>query len=165
MKALAAVTLAATASLTLATPAAAQPDFMGRSVDYVAAAAEEGFATPTRDYRLSARFGQSGPMWSSGQHTGLDFAAPVGTPIYAAHEGTVHSAGPAGAYGNLIVIKHGDGTRTFYAHLSEIDVLPKQKVQRGQTIGALGNTGNSSGPHLHFEVRDHGTPVNPEQYL
>lgn len=165
---IAAAALTAAALTVIATPATAAepaPDFMGTSVDYAAAAREEGFATPTRNYQISARFGQAGPMWSSGRHTGLDFAAPVGTPVMAAESGTIKSAGPAGAYGNLIEIRHGDGTTTLYAHLSGIDVRQGQKVQRGQTVGALGNTGNSSGPHLHFEVRTNDKPVDPEQYL
>jgi murein DD-endopeptidase MepM/ murein hydrolase activator NlpD len=83
----------------------------------------------------------------------------------AADDGKVVSAGPAGAYGNLIEIAHGDGTRTLYAHLSDMDVRKGQAVKRGQHIGDLGNTGNSSGPHLHFEVRDHGKPVDPAKSL
>lgn len=159
---------AATATFAAPAPAAAPTrslDFMGQSVDYAAAAQEEGFATPTSKFTLSARFGQGGAMWSSGQHTGLDFAGAVGTPVVAAADGTVASAGPAGAYGNLVEIKHGDGTRTLYAHLSAIDVKAGQKVERGQRVGALGTTGNSSGPHLHFEVRDHGKAVDPQNYL
>jgi murein DD-endopeptidase MepM/ murein hydrolase activator NlpD len=166
---LAVAALTATASAALATPALAadpaRPDLVGTSVDFQAAAKQEGLATPTRNFTLSARFGQSGPMWSSGRHTGLDFAGPVGTTIMAADDGKVVSAGPAGAYGNMIEIAHGDGTRTVYAHLSDIDVRKGQTVDRGQHIGDLGNTGNSSGPHLHFEVRDHGKPVDPEMSL
>lgn len=166
-KILAVAALTATATAAFATPAlAAEPaDVLGTTVDFKAAAQKEGMATPTRNFTLSARFGQTGPMWSSGRHTGLDFVAPVGTTIMAADEGKVVSAGPAGAYGNLIEIAHGDGTRTLYAHLSDIDVRKGQAVERGEHIGDLGNTGNSSGPHLHFEVRDHGKPVDPEKTL
>jgi murein DD-endopeptidase MepM/ murein hydrolase activator NlpD len=166
-KFLAAAALTATATATLASPAlaTAPTDVMSTTVDFQAAAQQEGMATPTRNFRLSARFGQAGAMWSSGRHTGLDFAAPVGTTIKAADAGRVVSAAPAGAYGNLVEIAHGNGTRTLYAHLSDIDVREGQKVDRGQHIGDLGNTGNSSGPHLHFEVREGGKPVDPEKFL
>jgi murein DD-endopeptidase MepM/ murein hydrolase activator NlpD len=83
----------------------------------------------------------------------------------AVESGKVVSAGPAGAYGNMIEIAHGDGTRSLYAHLSDIDVKVGQKVQRGEHIGNLGNTGNSTGPHLHFEIKKKGTPVDPEKFL
>jgi murein DD-endopeptidase MepM/ murein hydrolase activator NlpD len=169
-KLLAVAALTATATATLAAPAlASEPDrrldFMGTTVDYPAAAQAEGLATPTRNYRVSARFGQSGPMWSSGRHTGLDFAAPVGTTIKAAKDGRVVAAEPAGAYGNMIEIAHGDGLRTRYAHLSDIDVRKGDRVARGEHIGDLGNTGNSSGPHLHFEVLQEGDPVDPQRFL
>ncbi len=166
-KHLAIAALTATATAAFATPAfAAEPvDVLDTTVDFKAAAQKEGMATPTRNFTVSARFGQSGAMWSSGRHTGLDFAAPLGTTIMAADDGKVVSVGPAGAYGNLIEIAHGDGTRTLYAHLSDMDVRKGQAVKRGQHIGDLGNTGNSSGPHLHFEVRDHGKPVDPEKSL
>jgi murein DD-endopeptidase MepM/ murein hydrolase activator NlpD len=140
-------------------------DFMGRSVNFEAAAQAEGMHVPTRNYQISARFGQAGPYWSSGRHTGIDFAAPIGTTIMAVESGKVVSAGPAGAYGNMIEIAHGDGTRSLYAHLSDIDVKVGQKVQRGEHIGNLGNTGNSTGPHLHFEIKKKGTPVDPEKFL
>ncbi len=179
MKTLVAITFAGLATITLAapanaatpastpavTPAAATLDIVGQDINYTAAADAEQMATPTRNFKLSARFGQSGPMWSSGQHTGLDFAAPEGTTILAADSGRVVSAGPAGAYGNFVEIAHGDGTRTRYAHLCDIDVREGQMVKRAQHIGDLGNTGNSSGPHLHFEILDHGTPVDPEKHL
>ena len=171
--------LTATATLGFVAPAtAAEPtaggkqtasasglDFMGNKVNYEAAADAEGMALPTKNFTISARFGQSGPYWSSGRHTGLDFAAPIGTPIMAVEDGKVVAAGPAGAYGNMIEIAHGDGTRSLYAHLSAIDVKVGQKVTRGEHIGALGNTGNSTGPHLHFEIGRKGTPVNPENFL
>jgi murein DD-endopeptidase MepM/ murein hydrolase activator NlpD len=166
--------LTATAGAAFLTPAAAaqatEPtastmDFMGRSVNFEAAAKAEGMAIPTRNYKISAVFGQSGPYWSSGRHTGLDFAAPMGTTIMAVDDGKVVAAGPAGAYGNMIEVAHGDGTRSLYAHLSSIDVKKGQKVSRGEHIGALGNTGNSTGPHLHFEISKKGTPVDPAKFL
>lgn len=140
-------------------------DVIGSDVNYAAAAKAEGMVVPTAKYKISARFGQSGAMWSSGHHTGLDFAGPVGQAIDAADSGKVVHASSAGAYGNMIEIAHGDGTRTRYAHLSAIGVKKGERVARGQRIGALGNTGNSSGPHLHFEVLVDGDQVNPQRFL
>ena len=116
----------------------------------------EKVVVPTQNYTLSAGYGAGGSAWSSGYHTGLDFAAPMGTPVYAATNGVVVEAGWAGAYGQNIVIQHDDGTQTAYAHLSSIGVSVGQSVSAGQQIGAVGSTGNSSGPHLHFEVRTSG---------
>lgn len=109
------------------------------------------FFTPTRNYQLTARYGQPG-SWSRGYHTGLDFAAPSGTPVFAALAGKVIEVGWAGAYGNNIVIEHANGLKTRYAHLSATSVSTGDKVTRGQHIGAVGNTGNSTGAHLHFEA-------------
>lgn len=161
----AAVTGALAAPAAAAVPAQERFDFIGRSVDFPKAAEAELMTVPTSGYKVSARFGQSGPMWSSGRHTGLDFAAPQGRGIRAADSGKVVAASPAGAYGNMIEIAHGNGTRTRYAHLSSIDVKVGEKVARGERIGALGNTGNSSGPHLHFEVLVDGDPADPEKFL
>jgi len=98
-------------------------------------------------------------------HTGIDFGAAYGTPIQAAADGVVVSAGPLGGYGNATVIDHGNGLATLYGHQSSIAVVPGQKVRRGQVIGYVGCTGLCTGPHLHFEVRVRGTPVDPMQYL
>ncbi|MCU1448581.1 MAG: metalloendopeptidase-like rane protein [Acidimicrobiales bacterium] len=98
-------------------------------------------------------------------HTGIDFGASSGTPIRAAADGTVVSAGPLGGYGNATVIDHGNGLATLYGHQSSIIVSPGQHVSRGQVIGYVGCTGLCTGPHLHFEVRVRGTPVDPMQYL
>jgi murein DD-endopeptidase MepM/ murein hydrolase activator NlpD len=127
---------------------------------------------PVAGYTLSASFAQAGSMWSH-KHSGQDFAVPVGTPVKAAHSGTVVKAGPNGggdgpAYGNAIVIKHANGTYSQYAHLSKIQVGIGQKVATGQQIALSGNTGNSSGPHLHFEIRttpNYGSAVNPVSFL
>lgn len=95
-------------------------------------------------------------------HEGIDFTAPVGTDIYATGNGTVVEAGRnQGGYGNEIVIDHGYSYRTVYAHLSRIFVRPGQKVLRGQVIGYVGNTGKSTSPHLHYEVRKNGIAINP----
>lgn len=115
-------------------------------------------------FNLTARYGQSG-SWSSGYHTGLDFAAPIGTTVRAARGGTVTETGWAGAYGNRIVISHGNGVTTTYNHLSAINTSTGASVSAGQTIGHVGSTGNSTGPHLHFEVQINGSFQNPAYWL
>ncbi|MFC8899971.1 M23 family metallopeptidase [Streptomyces cinereoruber] len=127
---------------------------------------------PVSSYTLSASYNQGGAMWAH-KHSGQDFAVPVGTPVKAAGAGTVVKAGPYGggdgpAYGNAIVIKHANGKYSQYAHLSKIQVKIGQKVGAGQKIALSGNTGNSSGPHLHFEIRttpNYGSAVNPAAFL
>ncbi len=125
-----------------------------------------GWTTPVAagHYTLTARFGQTGPRWST-THTGLDFAAPAGTPVLAASAGTVTFTGRDGPYGNLVTISHPGGVVTYYGHLSAIRVTAGQPITTGQTIGLVGATGNASGPHLHFEVRVHDTPVDPQHWL
>lgn len=98
-------------------------------------------------------------------HTGVDMTAGMGTPIHAAEGGSVVSAGWRGGYGKCVVISHGGGLATLYGHLSTISVSAGQKVGRGEVIGKVGSTGYSTGPHLHFEVRADGSPVNPANYL
>lgn len=98
-------------------------------------------------------------------HAGTDFRGATGTPILAADGGTVVFAGPRGGYGNTVIIDHGGSLATLYAHQSRLAVTSGEPVQRGQTIGAVGSTGFSTGPHLHFEVRVGGTPVNPLNYF
>ena len=105
-----------------------------------------------------------GPRWGR-VHRGLDLGGGVGTPIRAAKAGQVVFAGRQGGYGNLILINHGDGVTTAYAHLSRFSVSSGSSVGQGQTIGAVGMTGNTTGPHLHFETRVNGRAVNPRQYL
>ncbi|MFE9443731.1 M23 family metallopeptidase [Streptomyces sp. NPDC006602] len=127
---------------------------------------------PVKKYTLSASFAQAGGMWQS-THSGQDFAVASGTNVMAAHGGTVVKAGGNGAgdgpaYGNAIVIKHGNGTYSQYAHLSRIDVRVGQVVKTGQHIARSGNTGNSSGPHLHFEIRttaNYGSAIDPVAFL
>lgn len=97
-------------------------------------------------------------------HSGMDFSANVGTPVYATGNGVVRNAGWEGLYGNCIQIDHGFGYVTRYAHLSKIDVRVGQKVVRGETIGKVGTTGKSTGPHLHYEVMVKGQIVNPVNY-
>ena len=115
-------------------------------------------------YQIGTPFGQPGPLWSTGLHTGQDFTAAIGTPVRAVTDGTARIEHPAWA-GNLVRIDHGNGLETLYAHLSSIDITDGAKVAAGQRIGAVGNEGNSTGPHLHFEVRLGGDPVNPMTFL
>ncbi|WP_411087397.1 M23 family metallopeptidase [Streptomyces sp. 061-3] len=127
---------------------------------------------PVSHYKLSASFGNDGSRWAH-KHSGQDFAVPIGTRVEAAHSGVVVKAGPNGggdgpAYGNAIVIKHSNGMYSQYAHLSQINVHIGQAVQTGEKIALSGNTGNSSGPHLHFEIRhtaNYGSAVNPVMFL
>ncbi len=117
-------------------------------------------------WSISGTFHESGGNWSSGSHTGLDFAQPHGADVYAAMDGVVVQAGWGGAYGNTIVIEHADGTRTMYAHLSSSNVTVGQTVAAGEKIGEVGTTGNSTGPHLHFEViLPDGTQIDPAPWL
>lgn len=101
----------------------------------------------------------------STNHHGLDFAAAAGTPVVAVMSGRVVSAGSLGGYGNQVLLAHPDGTQTRYGHLSRIDVLPGQTLSAGEQLGAVGSTGISTGPHLHFEVLIGGTPVDPAPWL
>ncbi|MER6916769.1 M23 family metallopeptidase [Streptomyces sp. NPDC000594] len=126
----------------------------------------KAFALPTSSYTITATYGQSGSMWSSGQHTGLDFAAQRGTPVKAVGTGTVTAAGWAGPYGYRILLKLPDGTEILYAHLHSMSVSAGQQVSAGQTIGIVGATGNVSGDHLHLEVKTGGgAAVDPMAWL
>ncbi|MFF1277740.1 M23 family metallopeptidase [Streptomyces marokkonensis] len=125
------------------------------------------YALPTSSYTISSTFGQAGAYWSSGQHTGLDFAAPTGTLIKAVHTGTITSAGWDGSYGYKTVLTLDDGTEIWYAHQSSISVSVGQKVNTGDVIGRVGSTGNSTGAHLHLEVHPGGSSsgVDPMAWL
>jgi murein DD-endopeptidase MepM/ murein hydrolase activator NlpD len=98
-------------------------------------------------------------------HEGLDFRGPIGRPVYAAADGRVATANSGGGYGKHIIIDHDYGYETLYAHLSDFNVQAGDKVKRGDLIGFLGNTGRSSGPHLHYGIYRNGQPVNPRYYL
>ena len=113
---------------------------------------------------ISSRFGERSSLRRS-YHTGLDVATSTGTPIAAAASGTVTFSGWQGSYGNLVVITHGDGVQTYYGHCSALYVTAGTQVSQGQTIAAVGSTGNSTGPHLHIEVRVNGVAYNPQNYL
>lgn len=126
------------------------------------------FTHPCPGYsRISSYFGyREQPIaGASTNHKGMDFAAPTGTPIYAAAGGTVVSAGYSGNAGNLIVINHGNGLSTYYMHCHQVYVHAGQKVSKGQNIAIVGTTGNSTGPHLHLEIRVNGVAYNPQNYL
>ncbi|MDT0570608.1 M23 family metallopeptidase [Streptomyces sp. DSM 3412] len=131
------------------------------------AALAKQFALPTSSYTLTSTFGQAGPYWSSGYHTGLDFAAPTGTLIKAVHSGTITQAGYEGSYGYKTVLTLDDGTEIWYAHQSSIGVSVGQKVATGDVIGRVGATGNVTGAHLHMEVHPGGSSsgIDPAAWL
>ncbi|MBO8193146.1 M23 family metallopeptidase [Streptomyces oryzae] len=131
------------------------------------AASGATWVAPVKNYSLSAGFASSGKRWAS-SHTGQDFAVPVGTPVRAVGAGTVVSTRCGGPFGNHIVIRHPNGYYTQYAHLSRIQTKPGAHVRAGERIGLSGNTGNSTGPHLHFEVRvtpQDGSGIDPVPWL
>jgi len=113
---------------------------------------------------ISSRFGARSSIRSSA-HTGLDIATSTGTPVLAAASGTVTFSGRKGSYGNLLVITHSNGVQTYYGHCSKLYVSAGTTVTQGQTVAAVGSTGNSTGPHLHFEIRVNGVAYNPQNYL
>lgn len=137
-----------------------------------AAKKANAWVKPVDKYTLGEPFGIPGSHWSH-KHSGQDFVVPTGTAVKAVHKGTVVKAGPFGggdgpAYGNAIVIQHANGTYTQYAHLSRIEVQVGQQVGTGQQIAKSGSTGNSTGPHLHFEVRtgpNYGSGIEPTGFL
>ncbi len=117
--------------------------------------------------QITAGFGQRlDPFSGEGVfHSGLDISAPYGTRVEASADGIVLQTGPESGYGNEIAVDHGYGLMTKYGHLSKILVVVGQEVKRGQIIGAVGMTGRTTGPHLHYEVYVNDTPVNPTKYL
>ncbi|MEE1938575.1 transglycosylase family protein [Streptomyces sp. TRM 70361] len=147
-------------------PAKRAPERADRSEARTSAGVSSGYTAPVAA-RPSGSYKAAGARWSNG-HTGEDFAAASGTPVKAVTNGTVVSAGWGGAYGNQVVIRHDDGRYSQYGHLSSISVSAGQKVSAGYRIGGVGSTGNSTGPHLHFEVRTgpgYGSDINPLAYL
>ncbi|MEU8618841.1 M23 family metallopeptidase [Streptomyces sp. NPDC048623] len=126
------------------------------------------FQLPVAGSYVSTGYKAGGSLWSSGSHSGIDFHAAYGTKVVSVGSGTVVEAGWGGAYGNNIVIRMNDGTYTQYGHLSAIRVYVGQKVTPGEQIGVSGSSGNSTGPHLHFEARttaEYGSDINPISYL
>ncbi|MET9700703.1 transglycosylase family protein [Streptomyces sp. NPDC006529] len=137
-------------------PAAAKP-----------APAQGGFSAPV-EAAMGTAYRVAGSSWSSGYHTGVDFPVATGTSVKAVAPGEVVSAGWAGAYGYQVVIRHTDGRYSQYAHLSALGVKAGQQVSGGTRIGRSGSTGNTTGPHLHFEIRTgpgYGTDIDPLKYL
>ena len=125
-----------------------------------------GKVLPVRNYQLSAGWGNSTGPHAGRSHAGIDFAARTNEPVFATEAGKVVMAEFYFGYGNLVKIRHDNGRYTLYAHLNRMNVKKGQKVEAGQRIGGVGNTGNSTGPHLHFEVRSkRDQAVNPNQYL
>jgi murein DD-endopeptidase MepM/ murein hydrolase activator NlpD len=116
---------------------------------------------------VNSGFGGRASPWSSGPefHSGLDIGAPVGTQVKAPAPGTVVFAGTHPEYGQTLVVDHGNETKSLYGHLSRLSVTVNQTVQRGDVMALTGNTGRSSGPHLHYEIQVKGQPVNPTSYL
>ncbi|MFF5880353.1 M23 family metallopeptidase [Streptomyces californicus] len=126
------------------------------------------FHLPVAGSHVTTGYKSGGSLWSSGSHSGVDFMAASGSSVVAVGAGTVVEAGWGGAYGNNIVLRMADGTYTQYGHLSSIGVSVGQSVSSGQQIGLSGSTGNSTGPHLHFEARttpDYGSDMDPVGYL
>ncbi|MER6558287.1 M23 family metallopeptidase [Streptomyces sp. NPDC001027] len=125
------------------------------------------YTLPTSSYTITSTFGQAGSLWSSGYHTGLDFAAPTGTLIKAIHTGTITEAGWAGAYGYRTIMTLDDGTEIWFCHQSSISVSVGQKVATGDVIGRVGATGNVTGAHLHLEVHPDGNAdgIDPAAWL
>ena len=114
--------------------------------------------------RITAKYGEKSSVRSS-VHTGLDIAAPGGTPIKAAASGTVVFSGRKGSFGKMLVISHGNGVQTYYAHCSKLLANVGDKVSQGEVIANVGSTGNSTGNHLHLEVRVNGVAYNPQNYV
>ncbi|NYI04556.1 M23 family metallopeptidase [Allostreptomyces psammosilenae] len=159
---------AATAGMTGTALAATHATAVPVATVAEAKAATSGFALPIEgSYTLSASFAQAGSNWAS-THSGQDFAVPTGTGVDTVSDGVVYSASYDSSYGNNVIVQNADGKYVLYGHLSEMTVTAGQKVSAGDRVGLSGNTGNSTGPHLHFEVRTtpvYGSAINPVDYL
>ncbi|MHA1549330.1 MAG: M23 family metallopeptidase [Alphaproteobacteria bacterium] len=125
------------------------------------------YATPLTILRVSSRFGRRMDPFlrKPAMHNGLDYKAPAGRVVLATAPGVVTQAGHSGGYGKMIEIEHGNGLKTRFAHLKRIHVRKGQQVDRGDRIGAVGSTGRSTGPHLHYEIRRNDKPVDPAPYV
>jgi murein DD-endopeptidase MepM/ murein hydrolase activator NlpD len=150
--------------------AATDPEIGAQGLNFVPAAAPYLRSLPSIwpvRGEITNGFGDSADPFSGAEafHPGVDIAAPMGTPVEATANGLVIQAGWETGYGNTILIDHGDGITTRYGHLSKILVVVGEQVKRGEVIGAVGMTGRATGPHLHYEVRIHDTPVNPARFL
>ena len=126
-------------------------------------------ALPIKNGKITTAYKKAGKMWSKGYHTGVDFAVKTGTPVLAVADGKIEKASWGASYGQQVVQKV-DGGWVIYAHLNAVRVKPGVAVKKGQIVGESGNTGNSSGPHLHFEMRNNirwsaGTDIDPKEIL
>jgi murein DD-endopeptidase MepM/ murein hydrolase activator NlpD len=150
--------------LPVATAMAASPE---RVVPVIQTSSITTFVYPIMGPRLSSDYGKrKHPVRKVSQHHhGIDLAAPKDAPIRSIADGVVMYADPFGGYGKLIVIQHSNGLTSHYGHCSRITVQPGRRVRAGDIIGSVGSTGISTGPHLHFELRKSGVPVNPEKIL
>lgn len=162
------------AALFLVTPLATAPSAAAYSINEqtspdVSSSFSQTRATthwPVRDIDVSAEYLQKGPHWSGGVHTGLDFRAPVGTPIFSVKTGVVTKSGYGPSWAGIwIETSHANGLRLVYAHLSETNVKVGDVVESGVVIGRIGTTGNVTGPHLHLEALIKGRHVNPKKIL
>jgi murein DD-endopeptidase MepM/ murein hydrolase activator NlpD len=126
-----------------------------------------GFRFPLRTYRLSSAFGmRQNPVTGRYRfHEGLDLAAPEGTEVFAVRDGVVIEAGYDPVYGNYVILRHGDNWTSLYGHLSKTEITLRQELRSGSLIGRVGSTGQSTGPHLHFELRRNGKAQDPGKYL
>ncbi|WP_320772992.1 transglycosylase family protein [Streptomyces sp. CRN 30] len=150
-----------------ATKSAPEAEKPAQGVTSAQNAASKSMVSPVKG-RTGTPYRASGPSWSKGYHTGVDFPVPTGTSIRSVKSGKVVTAGWGGSFGYQVVVRHSDGRYTQYAHLSAISVRSGQSVGTGQRLGRAGSTGNSSGPHLHFEVRTgpgFGSDIDPVAYL
>jgi murein DD-endopeptidase MepM/ murein hydrolase activator NlpD len=126
-------------------------------------------ALPIKNGKITTAYKKPGKMWSKGYHTGVDFAVPTGTPVLAVADGKIENANWGKSYGNQVVQKVAGGW-VIYAHLNAVRCKPGQVVKKGQIVGESGNSGNSSGPHLHFEYRSKlrwsdGVDLDPKEIL
>ena len=144
-------------------------DALGSPVDFTSFMQRPGLSgllptgLPLASARLTSQFGLRAHPILGGfrNHAGVDLAAPYGSPIYATSDGTVSAAGWQGGYGLLVALDHGGGLQTRYGHMSRLNVAAGQRVRKHDVIGYIGSTGLSTGPHVHYEVRVNGAPVNP----
>ena len=143
-------------------------NLIDRAVDYIrgkdVTQASGAWMKPVKA-AYGTRFGTRGLMWSSGRHTGLDFPAATGTKVVAVDNGTVKSAQSGGPYGRHVMVNHGGGLQSLYAHMSSIAAKVGSGITKGAKVGAVGATGNVTGPHLHLEARVNGRAVDPMKYL
>jgi murein DD-endopeptidase MepM/ murein hydrolase activator NlpD len=126
-----------------------------------------GFRFPLRSYRLTSSFGmRQNPVTGRYRlHEGLDLAAPEGTEVFAVRDGVVSESGYSPVYGNYVIVRHGNDWTSLYGHLSKIEITLRQELRSGSLIGRVGSTGQSTGPHLHFELRRDGRAQDPGKYL